>query len=1506
MWKMKLKLIAMSSVIFIIAALFLPGGSSVNMKILYEEAQKAQEEKRYQEAISKYEETLAEGEKWLTKPDAIDEDFENKAKYQIAVCYAKLGDQLEDPAMYEKSLEYIPDIYETAKVSKVREALVFLWGDNYYKLERYEEAEPKFRELLNDYPDSQFAENAYYSLGTLNYELKQYELARGAFKMVLDKFPNSQLLDSSQFSIAMCFFDEDNYDQAHLEFEKVVSENQILLAQARYYDGLSLLRMSRNQEALTVYQKFIADFPDSRFIPAAYFDMGTIHAKLKEYDEATRNYEQAIQHTKDEVTKSEIQFQIGNNYFDQEDYQSAVTGYQKLMDEYPESVHIPESRFMIAESYWQLKDYENALASYMDVLDKDPEGDNIAVATNKVGECHYQMDEKEMALEWYQRVIDTYPDSPAVKDATYGKIWSLNDLERYEEAEGVGKDYINKYKEDKIYDIAAAETQMMLGDIKFDSENYVPAADEYLLVVSDYSDLPKFDPFKSRSLLQAGFAYYKEAERNNWDNELLSQGADAFAKLLDMYETNFDKEKREFESRIDYVIPAIINLGLSYSEMKEFGKARTALDMMPGTSPEYGRAMFLKAKMYSDEGMVDESVTAYREMVDNENLSSTWRSRAAIEMASRLREAGRHSEAVVEYQRVVEDYPDSEFVSTAMYFVGSSYYDIEPKSPENMTKAIEAFKQVLDNHPESEVAPWSYFGIVMAYESMGSYDMVVKVADEIEQQYADSNLPDARKVIDEARRRKVDAMQKLEVGVSTDVLIAELRKVVDDPVGEETGKASAQMRIGTLLFNEKQYAEAIVEYELLLSKFPDQYTGSAYYQISVAAYWMEDYQKSVSSAQKGLQVSDLTADLKTGINYTLGLAQNRLGNVNDSIAALQQSIAAAGGSEKPQTKDISFASHRELARVYSAAKQYNEAVKEYQFLADNSATDTEKTDAHFWLGRTYEENLQDYQKAIENYAKVKELGTSDVLTAQSLYYTGVVYSKHLNDNEKALESFQALVTGFANHEDANVQTMATDANLRIPELLVSLGRFGDAVARAREVRDTALAGADKQEKINTQYQLAYLLGEQAGKAADTGTADPSLSREAATEYGKVYDLAKPIAQASDEVKSLAAASLYNAGYLLYGLGEYEDYVKAVGYFQSFTDNFRTSENYSAALEYLGFASFEMARLKADLDGFEKAAENFLRFAREFPNHDDAPVTHFQGGEAYFAVGGGRSFEAQEATDPADRTRKINQTIDAYSKAISSHRDLADKYPDSEYAPEALYVMAASYQYIADILKDDPSRQSESQSARVRMNAAYKELSDKYPQSEHAAAAFLSVGNDYYNQASADGLSGEERTRLYKLSLESYRKALQVPGIENKTRLSVEAYSKETEELLARDIYNAGAVLVPLELPVAEKKAKAPEAIPHFQEVIDSLPNTDYADLAYVQLGLCYEYMEDWENSESSYGTLIQKYTDENGNPITPFSEGVVQAVAYARSRVVDIKAYLIAIKAQQQSKDKGK
>jgi len=1483
---MTLKIIAILAGLFLIGTFFMPGGSSVNVKNIYEEAEKAYAEKKYQEAIDKYNLAMEEGKKFGANTKVIDEDFDSLAKFKIATAYHELGKQLDDMSKYEDSLKLCPDIYEQTVSPKVKEGIIFLWGVNLYELERYEDAEPKFRELVNDYPDSRFLENAHYTLGRLYYKLKQFESARESFKAVITGYPNSEYIDDAQYFIADCFFQEDNYDQAHLEFEKVESESTELLSQAKYYNALSLHRMGRNQEALTAYQQYVGNFPGSVLMTAVYYDMGTIYSSLKEYDEATRNYELAIQNAKDDITKGQIQYEIGNNYFRQEDYQLAIDAYNKLMANYPNDTNIPEARYYIAESFWQLKDYQSALQAYTVVLEQDPEGPHLVDCLLKIGECHYELDEKEIALEWYDKIINEHPDSPLVKDTIRSKLWALGDLKRYDEVEQVGRAYIEKYKNDPVYDVAAAETQMRLGDIKFDAKKYEAAADEYKLVVADYSDLPKFNPFKSRALLQAGMSYFSEAEDKGFEEAPLRKSAEQYDQLLTRYEKNFDKGKMDFEGRAEYITSGIINLGLTYSKLKETDKAVETYAMMPKDNPEYGRAVFFRGQAFVDAGRTDEAVQLYRDMVNDNSLSEDWRSRAAIELASNLTKAGRHDEAISEYQRIITEYPKSEFVPTAMYYVGSSFYEIDPKTPENMNSAIEAFKEVISKYPQSETSPWAYVGMLAAYDQLKDYNSIVAAANEMEAQFADSKITRIDEALDMARRRKVDAMQKMEEGMDTNTLVDELRKIVANPVGDEDGRAAAQMRIAMLLFGEKRYGEAIQDFEYLLENFPGRFVGSANYQISASAYWMDNYAKAIDAANKGLADSDLTPDIKTGLYYTLGLAYGKLSKTAEQITAMENTVQTSEGATSDGIKQMALSARRELTRGYTETKDFAKAEQQYIYLGENLETPDEKADVYFWLARLYEENIQDYQKAVAAYQNVIDLKASDILTAQSLYFSGVLYSNSIKDNEKALASFNALISKYSGTTDANVKQMVTDASIRIPDIHIAMGNFDEALANARKAVE---ASETKEDKINAQYQVANLLGQRVTALVESGKSNPTLAKETATEFAKVADLGKPYNELSDDMKTIVAASLYNSTLLMYNAGNeisniddrYSYFSTSANYAETLINNFPKNENYQGALQMIGYTTYEMARLKADLNLFDKAARYFTKFANEYPKHEASPSAHLQSAEAYFTIAGGYSYNKERA-----------KAAEAYRKAITSYRTLANKYPSSDYAPDALYGIASCHAFIADQLSDNREL--------VKMNDVYEELANKYPKSKYAAVAFEAVGNNYYNQATAPNLVDAQRNAFFRKALDNYRKGLAVPSIEQKTRQSLDLYVRETEELLAQEPYSEALKLVPTAGTDAQTaRMNAPKAIQILNKIIVDYPSTDIADLAIVQIGLSYEAMEQWDNASNAYARLLKKYTDSKGNQIIPFSDNVVSAVEFARGRRTQILNFQAASKAAQ-------
>ncbi len=520
-----------------------PTSSNKGLISYYEKAEEALLMKKYQEAIDNYTKALEEAKKPGINADALDSDFENLVKYKIAVCYTEMANQTQDSAIYDKALEIIPEVYKSTSSAKIKEGALFLEGKVYYDLKQYEKAEAKFKEYISGYPDGRFIETAYYSLGNIYYTtnihhtMRQYGLTRETFKAILDKYPKSEYADDAQYFIARSFFDEGRFEQAYQEFENVKSENNMLLAQARYFGSLSLRCLNRNQEALENYKKFVAEFPDSVYAAAAYFDMGVIQGGMKEYEEANKSYRQALQYAKDEFTKGMIQYSIGSNYLSRGNYQEAINAYRELIENYTGNPNMTEVYFAMAECYWLLKDYKNALNAYIKALNIDQKNmvGNTGRIMNRIGQCYSLLGKKEAAAEWFQIVIDKFPESDISIEATYGKITALNDLKRYEEAEKAGRNFIAVYKENPKFATLTAEIQIILGDIKFDTKDYLAAVKEYLKVKSDYPDLPEFASPISNSMLKAGKAYYKAAEERNWDQELLTKAISLYEKLIDDY-----------------------------------------------------------------------------------------------------------------------------------------------------------------------------------------------------------------------------------------------------------------------------------------------------------------------------------------------------------------------------------------------------------------------------------------------------------------------------------------------------------------------------------------------------------------------------------------------------------------------------------------------------------------------------------------------------------------------------------------------------------------------------------------------------------------------------------------------------------------------------------------------------------------------------------------------------------------------------------------------------------
>jgi tetratricopeptide (TPR) repeat protein len=1526
----------------LLIVLLYPGGSSKKVERLYNEAEAMFSQSDYEGSIAKYTEALEESTKWGVKTEVIDKDFNTLANYKIAVCYSKLGEEQDDVSQYETAIEYIEKVHPIATVPKHLEGLTYLWGHVLYKQEQFELAEPKFQALIENFPNSLFVENAWYAIGQLNYQLEEYEKCRRAFKSVLDQFPNSDFKDDSQHLIAQSFLNERSYEQAYQEFDKLATDEfknyPNLQAEAMYKAGYCLNQLARDDEAISQYTNFITKFPNAQWVTAAYFDIGAIYSKQKDYDNARVNYELALQNTPDRNLQAEIQYAIGLTYYDQGDYENAVQSYNRLLEGYPESKFIPDAKLGIADSYAKLENWVEAAPAYERAISEhEDRTDYISYATHQIGESYYHLatnrkengetdqakQDFENALIWYRKVIDNFSTDPVAPHSLYGAVWVLNELGRKDELETVARELIEKNRDDPEFDYFAAEVQLKFADIKFnDFKAYEESAAEYAKVW-EYTDLPKFHVLKLIAKFQEGRAYYEAAQPEGYNegdanavfNEALLQ------KSIEAYQEGINKFKAEafmegvtqeryddFPQRPEQVEACMMNQALAHEKLNQWGEARDLYAAIPDTSGNYQRSQMLIAQSYINEGNPSAAVAHYQSIIDS--LDKDNRSLAEIKLADLLRGEERFGEAAVQYEAVVANNPEGEYADDAQYLVGLCYYKAATDDPALLEKSVTAFEQMLADYSDSPNAVEAYYGLVLAYRDIAQQEgdaakwaKVLEIADTANEQYAGNDDTSVKKTLGHIDLVKATAIEKqgLDTEEQMGMLVASLKRIVSNDGAPEESRTRAQLKIGHLYYGANDYANALTAYQAFAQMFPNNdLVANALYQASVCYYQLAEAAADEGAKQLAYQnaantiaqVIAKTPDVNSMISayYTLGLAKFGLKDNQGAVDAFRKTTSYEGQTEDETRQKLISQAHSRLAELNTTLGDHAAAVQEYQYVIDHSTDDNLKGRSYFAKAYALDEHLKKYDEALLDYQNAIQLAAGALIKAQSYYRMGLIYQDKKSQPDKALEAYETLVTTYATESDTNIQAMVADGGIRKSDLYVKLGRLDDAITEAMDALEVAKT---VQQKVSAQYNLGYLYFDKAqGLYSNEPGTDlkPYLdvSRQSASSYFEVAKVAGTLKKGG-QINTYIQNALFQAGQIYYSLGsgnlpgDLKNALPPLKQFVEYADKglFPASadltQNIETSLMYTGSAYFQLGRLQTGIDG----------------ELTPAAISFYQQGADTFVSLVKRYPKAKDAPLWQYQAGESHYAYENFEKAIAEYSKVRAINPKHESVPESLYAITTCYKYLGDNA-EQAGNQADKDKWYEKLYETNEVLVRDYPTSPYTADACITLGNKYYNEGLVEGIGKADVIRLYKLAIERYNQALGIPGISAESKAQAQDFVRQTSASLAADVYIATHANLD-KAKLADKNmrnAALEKVIAEFQDIIKTYPNTKYANLSHVQIGEAYIVLADsdnkyWNLAVDSFDRLWSKYGEQE-----PSDPQVAQALTYAQGQISDILNFM--------------
>ncbi len=311
----------------------------------------------------------------------LQEIIEGKKTKPNIFTYINMGNfycslELYEPA--EKEYQKALNLDETNILAKINQSYAL------YKMGEKESALIKLSQIIIDDPNNAFAS---YLKGKIHKEALEYDLAINEYEKVAELIPQNDKIISE---LAQLYQDNDqfiNATETYIKLGKLKPSPYILdnflayktnaacyLNLGDYYSSIGNI-----DQAVSAYNKATQFSEDKRSIAIAYYRLGIIDLKGKEYEQAIMEKVLAQKFyplyledfTFDNFAQAFIE--IGDMHYNAGELQKAYKNYELALQLADSNYILSEAHYKLGLSYYRSQDYENAVREGEIALSLNPE-----------------------------------------------------------------------------------------------------------------------------------------------------------------------------------------------------------------------------------------------------------------------------------------------------------------------------------------------------------------------------------------------------------------------------------------------------------------------------------------------------------------------------------------------------------------------------------------------------------------------------------------------------------------------------------------------------------------------------------------------------------------------------------------------------------------------------------------------------------------------------------------------------------------------------------------------------------------------------------------------------------------------------------------------------------------------------------------------------------------------------------------------------------------------------
>ena len=1043
----------------------------------------------------------------------------------------------------------------------------------------------------------------------------------------------------------------------------------------------------------------------------------------------------------------------------------------------------------------------------------------------------------------------------------------------------------------------------------FDAGQSLYALGEFEGAIIEYSKIVKFDskavrtdsvrvvfgndlelPVVAAAWYQLGNAYKKSGQHE--------KAVEAYRQVLDV-----GSVAEDFKSLVQFQVAETRFLAKEYGEAaKEY---KHYVELFPET-PEAGKAYFYAGWSEFNTKEYDQSIETLNGMLaaypqDRYAPDSQFR------IASALYEKGEYAEAVDMTQIVLDKYPNSPVIAQALYLKANAYDQMGRDA-----EAIKAYRDVRD-----------------------LYDRMFELLRGSFREGKNVDFENYRQLFETSSLRVAEIFRK------TDQFEEAYQELIaaQETAEERFYKAKVQMRIGDNYMEWDKFDEAWTAYNQVIELYGDTpYPPNAQYQKGEAKYFAGDY---AAAREDYLQLLADYPDSETGLRsaalYSAGWSAEKLGVVDQAIASYTQAV-----DNFPRSDQAPLCLLR-IARLNYEQQKVQEAIEAYKAITESYQDTRHTADAYYGLGILYrDEDRKD--EAIAAFSKVDR-------DARETYIAALIEAANLYISQDRIAEGRALLNQLLEGVTGD-RDLEARAHFQMAQLDLNNKNYVDAVERytmvleeypeSDVIRDTrygrALAYHYSGRYDRALIDYKWLLDTKIPKAMQLKVSfSMALSYSAEGNDDEAEKLLNEVIASGDE--SLVRSARLQLISMAEKKGNPEE---AVRIYEEMLATTTSSEDRERLLIRLANAYFKLDKFQQSIEAaqelidlavnvesianalfvqgncfyrseqFVQAIATYNTIIENYPQIAWAKNAQFQIGVAYNKLSANGNVDVLPAMSQAFNTYYTQypddeRAVHAYYYDAWAHyrmgkwRDasnifasLADKYPQSRYASEALFragdalfnmtnrsgVEDKDQHYLDAMVYYDRIIRRYSQSSHVddalynkawclinldRKEEAvpiFERIVAEHANGTYGARSQFTLGDYYY------GLKDYEKaTESYQTFLDRFpvdKLTAQDRALPNKARTLL----GHLAEIDAYNLYATGEQLL------AEKNYD--EAMVVFKEVQQKYPKSDQAVNSLVNIGAAYMAQEEFRQAGAVFQEVVDNYGD---NP------KYVTQVDYAREQL---------------------